>query len=326
MTVGIENIEYYLPKKVISSRDLADKFGFSLSFIEEKIGVRRLYVADADEWTSDLAIGAISKIFNKRPEIRDRIGIIAICTQTPDYQLPHTSAIVHGKLGLRKDVACFDLGLGCSGFVYGMSVLKSFMEENDMEYGLLVTAETYSKIIDVNDKNTKSLFSDAAAATLLGRNPCLVPGRFTFCTDGTKYQSLILKLRCGAISSSKEYLSMDGRGIFELVVAEVPKDIHNCLRINGISLEEIDYFVFHQASMFLMTALTKALRIEDRDRVVKYIDRFGNTVSSTIPICLRNMFDVVKDKNLKIMLSGFGVGLSWSSTVLNSKGGKVNVG
>ena len=229
MSVGIEAIEYYLPERFMTSGDLALNFGFDIQFVEEKIGIRKIYIAGENQMTSDLAVAAIGKLLEKKPDIKNKLNVIAVCTQTPDYQLPHTSAVVQKKLGLGTDMACFDIGLGCSGFVYGLSVVKAFMEDNDIEYGLLVTAETYSKIIDVRDKNTKPLFSDAAAATLIGRNPYLTPLKFTFGTNGNGYDSLILR--------SPAYLFMDGRGIFEFVATVVPEDLKRCLEINGLKIK-----------------------------------------------------------------------------------------
>lgn len=310
MSVGIEAIEYYLPERFMTSGELASNFGFDLQFVEEKIGIRKIYIAGENEKTSDLAVAAIKKLFEKRPDIKDKINVIAVCTQTPDYQLPHTSAVVHKKLGLGPDVACFDIGLGCSGFVYGLSVVKAFIEENEIEYGLLVTAETYSKIIDEKDKNTKPLFSDAAAATLIGREPYLAPLKFTFGTNGNRYDSLILR--------SPESLFMDGRGIFEFVATIVPEDLKRCLEINQLGINEIDYFVFHQASSFMINTLSKKLGVSNDKRIIKCIDRFGNTVSSSIPIAITTIFDNCMSKDLKILISGFGVGLSWASTILST--------
>jgi len=310
MSVGIEAIEYYLPERFMTSGELASNFGFDLQFVEEKIGVKRIYIAGENEMTSDLAVAAIEKLFKKRPDIKEKINVIAVCTQTPDYQLPHTSAVVHKKLGLGQDVACFDIGLGCSGFVYGLSVVKAFMEQNEIEYGLLVTAEIYSKIIDEKDKNTKPLFSDAAAVTLLGRKPYLIPLKFTFGTNGRGYDSLILR--------NQDYLFMDGRGIFEFVATIVPEDLKRCLEINGLKMDDIDYFVFHQASSFMVDTLSKKLGLSNDKRIIKCIDHFGNTVSSSIPIAITTMLDESKHKNQKILISGFGVGLSWASTILST--------
>ena len=313
MSIGIEMIEYYLPACTITSEELASNFSFDLSFIEEKIGVRNIYVAGDNESTSDLAVSATEKIFGKRPELKDKIGVIAVCTQTPDYQLPHTSAIVQKKLGLGKGIACFDLGLGCSGFVYGLSVVRAFMEDNNLDYGLLITAETYSKIIDEKDKNTKALFSDASAATLLSREPYLIPQQFTFGTDGNGYESLILR---PTTSQKSNYLYMDGRGIFGFVASVIPEDTKKCLRINTMRLEDIDYFIFHQASNFMLDILSKKIGITEDEKVIKCLDRFGNTVSSSIPIAIDTISDDCKNKRLKILISGFGVGLSWASTIL----------
>ncbi len=318
MPVGIEMIEYYLPDRTITSDELASKFGFDLVFVEEKIGVKKIYIAGEGEKTSDLAVKAVNKLFNKRPDISDKIGVIALCTQTPDYQLPHTSAIVHKKLGLAKDVACFDLGLGCSGFVYGLSVVKAFMENNNLDYGLLITSETYSKIINDNDRNTKALFSDAAAATLISREPYLMPQLFSFGTDGSGYESLILR---PAADQETGFLHMDGRGIFSFVAAVIPEDIKKSMKMNHVCLEDIDYFVFHQASKFMLDTLAKKLGITNESKVINSLDRFGNTVSSSIPIAINTIFDECKNKRLKILISGFGVGLSWASTVLITQGG-----
>ena len=322
MPIGIEMIEYFLPAHSITSEELAVNFGFALSFVEEKIGVKRLYIAGDDENTSDLAVRAVEKIFIKKPELKDKIGVIAVCTQTPDYQLPHTSAIVQKKLGLGKGIACFDLGLGCSGFVYGLSVVRAFMEDNNLDYGLLITAETYSKIIDEKDKNTKALFSDASAAILLSREPYLIPQQFTFGTDGNGYESLILR---PTTSQKSNYLYMDGRGIFGFVASVIPENLKKCLQINTMRLEDIDYFIFHQASNFLLNTLSKKIGITDEGRVIKCLDRFGNTVSSSIPIAIDIISDDCKNKRLKILISGFGVGLSWASTILLTKGEYENV-
>lgn len=308
MSVGIEAIEYYLPKRFMTSEELASNFGFDLQFVEEKIGVKRIYIAGENEMTSDLAVAAIKKLFEKRPDIKEKINVIAVCTQTPDYQLPHTSALVQKKLKLGMDIACFDIGLGCSGFVYGLSVVKAFMEQNEIEYGLLVTAETYSKIINEKDKNTKPLFSDAAAVTLIGKKPYLTPLKFTFGTNGNGYDSLILR--------NPDYLFMDGRGIFEFVATVVPNDLKRCLEINGLKIGDIDYFVFHQASNFMLDTLSKKIGIAGDNRVLKCLDRFGNTVSSSIPIAIDIISDDCKNKRLRILISGFGVGLSWASTIL----------
>jgi len=324
MSIGIESIEYFLPSKYITSKELASKFGFSLSFIEEKVGIKRIFVADENEKTSDLAIESTKKIIEKTPEVKEKIGVVVLCTQTPDYQLPHTAAIVQKNLGLADSIASFDISLGCSGFVYGLSVVRSFMECNGIDYGLLVTAETYSKIINDQDKNTKPLFSDASASSLLSRKPCLVPNRFTFGTNGYGYESLILKSGDPKNPSDEAHLYMDGRSIFEFAATVVPEDLNRCLSINGIDLDSVDYFVFHQASNYMIDAIAKGLGILGDKRVVKCLERFGNTVSSSIPIALKSIFNEFEKEQVKILITGFGVGLSWASTLLVTEGTQKN--
>lgn len=324
MPIGIENIEYFLPDKTITSKELASDFGFSLPFIEEKIGIKKIFIAEENEKTSDLAVEAVKRILRNRPEVIDKIGVIALCTQTPDYQLPHTAAIVQKKLGLRNEIASFDISLGCSGFVYGLSIVRSFVDYNKLEYGILITAETYSKIIDNQDKNTKPLFSDASAAVLLGRRPYLVPQKFTFGTNGDGYESLILKPKDHKVSYGETHLYMDGRSIFEFVADVVPEDLNRCMSDNDVHLNDIDYFVFHQASNFMIDTIAQKLGIAGDKRVVKCIDSFGNTVSSSIPIALKTISDICMKEQLKILISGFGVGLSWASTLLVTEGNHNN--
>ena len=320
MPIGIEQIEYYLPKLSMSSKELSHEFNFDLDFVENKIGIRQIFISGDNEFTSDLAIEASRKIFDRRPELKEKIDVIVLCTQTPDFQLPHISTLVQKKLGLGKNIACFDIGLGCSGFVYGLSIISSFMESNDFNYGLLITAETYSKIIDDKDKNTKPIFSDGAAATLISKRPTYVPMKFSFGTNGYKYDKLIYNPKGNNTDSPNRSLYMDGRGIFELVAAEVPVDIEKCLYANELELDDIDVFVFHQASNYMLETLIKVLKINNTRKVVKCTELFGNTVSSSIPIALTTI-DYNRSKNdRKILISGFGVGLSWATTILKEKG------
>ena len=321
MPIGIIDIEYYLPQRTISAEELASKFDFSTKFVTEKLGIKKLYLVAEEELTSDMATEAAQKILNKHPHLKDKIGVLIVCTQTPDYQLPHTSAIVQNKLNLKKSVACFDISLGCSGFVYGLSIIEAFLKENHLEYGLLITSENYSKNINDKDKNTKPLFSDAAAATLIGKNPVFISNQFSFGTYGKCYDHLIIRRNQSPWLEKNNYIEMNGRGIYNFALSEIPNDIEHCLSLNETKIEEIDYFVFHQASKFMLDALSKKMKL-DNTKVLMSIDLFGNTVSSTIPIALKTFFKGQGEVRplKKFLLSGFGVGLSWASTVLTFQG------
>lgn len=313
--LGIEAIEFYLPSNFMSAEDISQRFGFDLDFIRNKVGVSGVYYADESEKSSDLAADALEKLFQKNPEIRDKLEVLIVCTQTPDSQLPQISTLVQSKCGLAKNIATFDLSLGCSGFVYGINVLKSFMMSNNMSNGVLITVETYSKIINPNDRNTKPLFSDAAAATLLSRKGALKICNYSFLSDGDGSSALI----CRENNSGLREFFMDGRRVFNFVVSNIPEQVRQTVRINNLEVDEIDFFVFHQASKFVLDTLAEKLGEEDSNKVICGIERYGNTASSSIPIILKTLFNSL-NKPSNILISGFGVGLSAASTVLKTKG------
>ncbi|OFX88781.1 MAG: 3-oxoacyl-ACP synthase [Bacteroidetes bacterium GWF2_33_16] len=302
--IGIQEIATYLPEKRLSNFDLVKKFELEPGFIENKIGISSVSIKEPNEEASDLCVKAFRLLEAKTEIDKSKIDCLIVVTQNGDYNLPHTSAIVHGKLDMQEKCACFDISLGCSGFVYGLSVIESFMSSNNYSKGLLFTADPYSKVIDNNDKNTRLLFGDAATVTLITNQPVLTSGKFNFGTIGKDYENLICK---------NNILQMNGRMIFNFAAKYVPEDIKDLLLNNNIELDEIDLFVFHQGSKFIVDTITKRMKIES-NKVPFNIQNFGNTISSSIPIILE---EVIANKSIKkIVVCGFGVGLSWSSTIL----------
>lgn len=302
--LGIEKIAYYIPEKRVSNFNRKEKFGIDEKFIQEKLGVEEIAIKSDSENTSDLCVSAYKKLKEKLSFDDQDIDVIIVVTQNPDYSLPQTSAIVHGKLGLKDSCASFDISLGCSGFVYGLSIIQSFMTVNKMKKGLLFTADPYSKIVDPADKNTSLLFGDAAAVTLITQDPVFIAEDFIFGTSGVSYRDLICE---------NNTLYMNGRGIANFAVKVVPKDILLLLERNNLAINDIDKYLIHQGSKFIVTALSKKIALDD-SKVMYDIQSYGNTVSSSIPIMLEKIFD---DKSIKLALaSGFGVGLSWSNTLL----------
>lgn len=302
--LGIEQIGTYIPSQRISNYDRQEQFGIDSHFIEKKIGVRSVSRKSAQEETSDLGQRAVESLVKRSGLDLATVELLVVVTQTPDYPIPHTSAILHGRLGLDTQCACFDISLGCSGFVYGLSVVKSFMESNGLKRGILVTADPYSKVVDPNDKNTTLLFGDAAAATLVSDHPVLVPGAFTFGSMGAEYDKLICR---------DGVLSMNGRAVFNFAAKQIPGDLRLMAEKNNIALEEIDRFLLHQGSLIIVETITAKLGLEP-GRVPFSACDFGNSCSSTIPILL---IDEIDDPTVKtIAVSGFGVGLSWASTLL----------
>ncbi|ALC17203.1 3-oxoacyl-[acyl-carrier-protein] synthase III [Desulfuromonas soudanensis] len=301
--LGIEEIGTYLPIGRISNYDRKSQFGIDDFFIEEKIGVRRVSVKSPEEETSDLCLSAFEDLQRRISLNKEEIEAVVVVTQNPDYNIPHTSAIVHGKLGLPSRCAAFDISLGCSGFVYALSVFQAFMAANGMKRGLLFTADPYSKVVDPQDKNTTLLFGDGAAVTLISEHPRFVTGRSTFGTLGSEYQKLICR---------DSTLFMNGRAIFNFAAKVVPDDLREMAAKNGIALEEIDRFLIHQGSKIIVDTIAAKLGLP-AEKVPYATQDYGNTVSSTIPILLQNEFDGTART---IAICGFGVGLSWASSLL----------
>lgn len=283
-------------------------------FVREKLGISERYLCNDEEMVSDLCTKALEKLFEGNYVRPEDIDVLCVVTQTPDYCLPHVSALVQGRLGLRNDIAAFDIGLGCSGYVYGLSLMASLMATSSMKRGVLITADSYSKIIDQTDRNTALIFGDGASATLLGDNGVYEIGHTTFNTDGSRHPALIAP-GSGTREATDGHLKMDGRAIFNFMMGEVPKDVEKCLQLNEVSATDIDKWIFHQASRYMLEALGQRMGVAP-DKMIIDIEKTANTTSSTIPIVLERNVLATNSLPKHILLSGFGVGLSWASTVL----------
>jgi len=301
--IGIQEIGYYIPDNFISNLSLKEKFEFDDDFIYNRVGIEKVARKFENDDTSDLCRKAFMELREKINIDISEMECLIVVTQNPDFNLPHTSAIVHGKLNCTDNCACFDISLGCSGYVYGLSVIKSIMESSGMKKGLLFTSDPYSKIINPEDKNTQVIFGDAASVTLLSEDYNYEIGKFTFGTDGKEHENLICR---------EGELKMNGRAIFNFFARKLPSEIKRNLEKNHLSKEDIDLFVLHQGSKFIVEQIGTFSKLE-QSRVVFDIINYGNTVSSSIPIILAKEFN--KDYKY-IFISGFGVGLSWASSVL----------
>jgi 3-oxoacyl-[acyl-carrier-protein] synthase-3 len=304
--IGIQAIGTYIPPGRIDNRQKMAKFDLDESFLREKTGALRVAVKAEGEETSDLCCKAFYELQHKAAIQADQIECIVVCTQNPDnYGLPHTSAIVHGKLGLPDTCAAFDISLGCSGFVYGLSIIQSFMQANGFNKGILFTADPYSKIVDLDDKNTSLLFGDGATATLISNQPIWTSGKFLFGSQGKENASI-------QVEKENRKLTMNGRAVFSFSATVVPKNIAAMLDANNLSIQEIDLFALHQGSRYIVDTIKKKLGLEEHKAPFVAQD-YGNTVSSSIPLILS---DLQNESCNTLVIAGFGVGLSWGSTVL----------
>lgn len=301
--LGIQDIAVYVPEGRASNHDLIERFELEGSFLSEKIGVLNRAVKGSDEDTSQLAVKALEQLIVQSGLPRNEIEALVVVTQNPDTNLPHVSALVHAHAKLPEDCAAFDVSLGCSGYVYGLSVLQSFLSVNGLSKGVLITCDPYSKIIDPNDKNTVLLFGDAATATLIGPDPILVCEPFVFGTQGDI---------TGALVCREGTLHMNGREVFNFAATKVPPNLEKLLAKAGVSKEEIDCYIFHQGSRYIVETLAKRSKL-NKEKVRIDIEDTGNTVSSSIPLLLKKELGAPASRN--IVLSGFGVGLSWASCI-----------
>jgi len=314
----IQGISYYLPEDTLSNSELATIFDWSESKISNKIGIENRHIARNDEYVSDLAEKAALKLFDEYAIEKSSIDFILLATQSPDYLLPTTACILQHRLGLSKHCGAVDFNLGCSAYVYGLAFAKSLIQTEIASNILLIASETYSKHLHPEDKSTRTIFGDGAAATLIGKGRSI--GEFTLNTDGSGAEHLIIPasgMKANAFSSDRDrYLYMNGSEIFNFTVRELPEAVKKTLEKNNLQMEDIDLFVFHQANKFILEHLRKILNIA-KDRFYISLEDTGNTVSATIPIALKKAEgEGLLQKGNTVFLAGFGVGLSWGCTVI----------
>lgn len=305
--IGIQDIAYYICET--RENNLNKTFNGIVvdeEFVKNKIGIEQVSRKKDDEKASDLCMLAYNKLLEKN-ETFDilNIDLICVCTQNGDYNIPHTSAILHQKLGAKKECATFDISLGCSGYVYSLDIVASFMEKNNYKNALLFTADPYSNILDKEDKNTNLIFGDAASVTLMSCNPKFEVKNSIYHSFGDMYETLIKR--------DNQPLFMDGKMIFNFTLMNVPEVIEKTFEANNITQDEVDKFIFHQANKYMVSKLVKRLKV-DSEKVPVEIKDYGNTVSSSIPIILSDYLDDKSSNN--ILLCGFGVGLSIASTII----------
>ena len=286
----------------------------------KKTGVITRRIAAGGETASDLAFEAGTKLIRDSAESQQSEFLILV-TQSPDYVLPTGACILQHRLGLPTSCMAFDINLGCSGFVYALSIAGGLIESRVAQKGIVLCADTYSKYISKHDRTCRPIFSDGAAAVFVERGETDSVGPFDFGTDGSGYDRLIVR-GSGARDSadgaewSQRSLEMDGSGVLLFTMNVVPASIHRLLERAGLTLDDIDLIVFHQASRFVIDNLTRRLGVDEAKVFTNY-DTIGNTVSATIPIALK---DAVVQGRLQsgdtVLIAGFGVGLSWGVTVI----------
>ncbi|MCR9293315.1 MAG: ketoacyl-ACP synthase III [bacterium] len=316
-------IAVHFPQRVETNDDLQQQFPhWDLPLIEEKTGIRTRHIAAEHETASDLAVAASEKLFADHAVDRAEIDFVLLCTQTPDYPLPTTACLIQQRLGLRESCGALDFNLGCSGFVYGMAVAEGLIRCGAARKILLLTAETYSKYIDDEDRSLRTIFGDAAAATLVQASDQQGVWAFQFGTDGSGADTLMVAdggaktgpdvLRPRHRKRWKSRLYMDGPSLLSFTVVAVPKLIEEVLSLAKLDANEVDLYLLHQATRKMLEQLQVRLGLDD-DKLPIRLEHCGNTVSSTIPILISDLRQEGRIKTgTNALLIGFGVGWSWA--------------
>lgn len=325
----LKGISYYLPELTLTNFDLSAKFNdWSEEKIFNKTGIKNRHLAHEDEYASDLAIKASILLFKEYSIKKESIDFIIYCTQSPDYHLPTTACILQDKLKLSIKCGALDINLGCSGYIYGLALCKGLIESSIATNILFITSETYSKYIHPEDRGNRTIFGDAASATLISDSGLAEICNFDLGTDGSGAENLIVKnggsrykyssesfySTEGGVFKSPSHLLMNGPEIFVFTSKRVPDLIKNVLIKNNIVIDEINLFVFHQANKFILDFLRKKIDIPE-SKFFNFIESCGNTVSSTIPIALKEAINCDRCHG-NVLLVGFGVGYSWGGTVI----------
>lgn len=332
MRAFIKDIAYYLPEKVVTNEDLIQIFPeWSVGKIASKVGIEERHVVSDGETATDMAVKAAELLFDSGKVRREEVDFVLLCTQSPDYLLPTSACLIQDRLKLSKMVGALDFNLGCSGYVYGLSLAKGLIYAGIARNILLLTAESYNSHIHPLDKGNRTIFGDAATASLISTEGIGEIGHFSLGTDGLGAKNLILKTGASRYPDRQndlcidengnpicsDFLCMNGPEIFNFTLEAVPSLVRDTLRKNDVTDSDIDLFVFHQANKYMINCLRKKLKIEE-DRFFIYLEKVGNTVSSTIPIAL---CEARKENKLigRVLLAGFGVGYSWGGTLLTMK-------
>jgi 3-oxoacyl-[acyl-carrier-protein] synthase-3 len=283
-------------------------------------GVSHRHVVEPGTTSSDLCFEAAAELLDRLGWERHSITGLIMVTQSPDYFLPSSACMVHKWLGLSDECAAFDVGLGCSGYPYGLYLAATMLKGGGHQRVLMLHGETPSRFPSPTDHATTLLFGDAGSATALETDDDAPPTSFCLRTDGNGYEGLII--RGGAFRDRTPadprdlQLHMDGTGVFNFTIKRVPPLIADTLSFAGMTTADIDWFVFHQSNRFIMKFLAKKCGLPD-DKFPLVLDRFGNSGGPSVAVALTQSLPAERPTSTRLMLVGYGVGLSWGAAIAN---------
>lgn len=332
--VGISAMAAAVPRTVIKNYEYTQYFpADQVKEVVDKVGIFERRFADEHTCASDLCFAAAEKLIADNQIDRSEIDLLVFISQTPDYRMPATSVILQNRLQLANSTIAFDINLGCSAFMYGMSVVYALMQQKGVRKALILDGETRSKVYSPKDRRTAFLFGDGGVAALVERNERFGSSYFSLNSDGSREG--LIKVDAGGYRkmSSEETVKervvdeygnirneeqgyMHGGDVFNFVIREIPRDIKKLLEYTGMNKDEFDYIVFHQANNFINSYIAKKMKL-DTSKIPSTISKFGNTSSVSVPLTIvSELKDKLKGDN-KLLLSAFGVGMTWATAVVN---------
>lgn len=332
--VGIRGLAAAVPANKVITREYTEHFSTAdVAEIVDKTGIEERRFALAGMCSSDLCQAAAEKLLTDLNVDKSEIDLLVFVSQTPDYRMPATSVLLQERMGLSKQTMAFDLNLGCSAFIYSLSVVFALVQTGHIRKALLLDGETRSRAYYPKDRRVAFIFGDGGVAALIEKNAKYTKSFFSLNSDGSRED--LIKTKAGGYRnpssaetvkervvddhgniSTDEHGTMNGADVFNFVIQEIPPDISRILEASGLTKEQIDFFVFHQANAFMNGYLAKKLKLP-LEKVPSCIKHFGNTSSVSIPLTIVHALKGELSGSKKLLLSGFGVGMSWASTVLD---------
>ena len=332
--VGISGLAAAVPRKVINNYDPNLYFREEeVKEVIEKIGVRERRFTDQDTCSSDLCFAAAEKLISEMGLNREEIDLLIFISQTPDYRMPATSILLQERLKLPTSTIAFDINLGCSAFLYGLTIAFSMLNSGGFRKALILDGETRSKVYSLKDRKTGFLFGDGGVAALVENKGIFRKSWFSLNSDGSREN--LIKIPAGGyrkMSScetvtekvideygnirSEEQGYINGADVFNFVIREVPRDFNRLLDFSAVELTSIDYFIFHQANSYINGFLAKKLKLP-LDKIPSTIEKYGNTSSVSIPLTIVSELRGELSGHKRLLLSGFGVGLTWGTALVD---------
>lgn len=318
MTTKIIGTGSYVPERIVTNDDLAKIVDTSDEWIQSRTGIRERRIT-LGEGTSALAVKAAGRALEDAGITAEEIDLIIVATSSPDNCFPSDACQVQAAIGAVNAVA-YDISAACSGFIFALNTVHSFIQAGIYKTGLIVGADTLSKLVDWNDRGTCVLFGDGAGAAVVQAADTGVMS-MSMGSDGVKGHVLACKARTvgNFLTEGKPelgFMTMDGQEVFKFAVKKVPECVRQVLNESGTDIEDIKYFIMHQANYRIFESIAKRLKVSV-DRMPMNIDRYGNTSGASIPLILDELNQAGKlNRGDKLVFAGFGAGLTWGATLM----------